>query len=185
MTDHTKVGEILPSSQPRDAIHIAVAAVVATEKLFPGQNIGFVEGAEHDHKTDVAACERAMSVGIVDPFLTDAVLPGQWFWMFLHPYTITSLRHNWTHPAFGSDHQEEVEKAASEKWMANFANGYGVSYRDMLDAGTRFLSHGDYFCDGGTFEGEHVPDEYWDHYENITGRKVKSDDRESFFTCSC
>lgn len=182
MTDHTIVGELLTSDQPRDAIHIAVASVVAATKLDPGQSIGFID---RDNTTEVGPCEHAMSVGIVDPFLTQRVHEGQRFWMFLHPNTITSLRHNWTHPAFGGNHEQEKAKNASELWMANFANGFGVPMEDMVNAGHNWLSTGSHYCEGGTFEGETVPDEYWDHFQIITGKKVPGHDRQSFFTCSC
>jgi hypothetical protein len=95
MSDVTKVGELIAPGSQRDAIHIAVAPVVAMERLEPGQTIGFAS------------------------------------------------------------------------------------------AGANWLNNNDYYCEGGTFEGETVPDEYWDHYQEITGRKVKSGERESFFTCSC
>jgi hypothetical protein len=36
----------------------------------------------------------------VDPFLADPVQPGQMFWLFLYPQTITGLRHVWEHLAF-------------------------------------------------------------------------------------
>lgn len=186
MTDHTRVGELLTEDQPRDAIHIAVAAVVATEKLVPGQNIGFVEGDSHDHNLDVAACERAMSVGIVDPFLQKPVLPGQRFYMFLHPNTITSLRHNWTHPAFGGEPADfSVRKGTSQEWMDEFGAKFGYSGNKMIQAGKEWVKAGDYFSDGGTFEGEIVPGEYWEHFEVLTGLKVDASDRQSFFSCSC
>lgn len=79
----------------RDAVHIAVAAVTAEVRLSPGQHIGLTRP---DNMELVGPTDR--NIGIVDPFLTEDVEPGQRFWMFLYPDTITGLRHIWTHPAF-------------------------------------------------------------------------------------
>ena len=81
----------------RDAVHIAVAPVVAGEPLQPGQHVGLLE--------DGRAYASAKPIGIVDPFSTDAVVAGLRFWLFLYPGTVTSLRHDWTHPhpAFADD----------------------------------------------------------------------------------
>src|SRR5262249_51543452 len=76
----------------RDAVHIAVAPVVAAAQLLPGQHVGLLGDGRAD--------ANDQPIGIVDPFLAEAVLPGQRFWLFLYPGTITSLRHVWTHPAF-------------------------------------------------------------------------------------
>jgi hypothetical protein len=76
----------------RDAVHIAVAPVVAAARLLPGQHVGFLE--------DGRAGASEKPIGVVDPYLSEAVLPGQRFWLFLYPGTVTSLRHVWTHPAF-------------------------------------------------------------------------------------
>jgi hypothetical protein len=81
----------------RDAIHIAIAPVTAAERLLPGQHVGFVSG-DTEHVGVVNAPSRCL--GIVDPFLRQAVEKGQRFWLFLYPNTVTSLRHYWTHPAF-------------------------------------------------------------------------------------
>ena len=79
----------------RDAIHIAVAPVTAAERLSPGQHVGLVRAGDPEL---VGPCDN--TIGIVDPFLAEAVEPGQRFWLFLYPGTVTSLRHLWTHPAF-------------------------------------------------------------------------------------
>jgi hypothetical protein len=79
----------------RDAIHIAVAPVTAAERLAPGQHVGLVREGSTEL---VGPCENA--IGVVDPFLAGDVEPGQRFWLFLYPGTVTSLRHVWTHPAF-------------------------------------------------------------------------------------
>src|SRR4029077_11817181 len=79
----------------RDAIHIAVAPVTAAVRLAPGQHVGLVR---EDNVEWVGLCDHA--IGVVDPFLAEAVEPGQRFWLFLYPGTITGLRHVWTHPAF-------------------------------------------------------------------------------------
>jgi hypothetical protein len=78
----------------RDAIHIAVAPVIAGMTLLPGQHVGFLEDRR------IGIVEEKNRIGIVDPFLIDPVQEDQQFWLFMYPGTITSLRHVWTHPAF-------------------------------------------------------------------------------------
>ncbi|QJW94217.1 hypothetical protein [Frigoriglobus tundricola] len=91
----------------RDAIHIAVAPVTAEERLAPGQHVGLVQDGNLEL---VGPCDR--TIGIVDPFLAEAVEPGQRFWLFLYPGTITGLRHVWTHPVFAT-----AAAAVSEKLL--------------------------------------------------------------------
>jgi hypothetical protein len=86
---------ITDGDRRRDAVHVAVAPVTAAGRLAPGQHVGFVRAGDTEM---VGAGENP--VGIVDPFLRQDVQPGQRFWLFLYPNTVTSLRHVWTHPAF-------------------------------------------------------------------------------------
>jgi hypothetical protein len=81
----------------RDAIHIAVAPVTASARLTPGQHVGLVREGNVDL---VGVCDQP--IGVVDPFLTAEVEPGQRFWLFLYPGSISGLRHVWSHPAFTS-----------------------------------------------------------------------------------
>jgi len=85
---------ITDGDRRRDAIHIAVAPVTAAAALTPGQHVGLVG----DDTEQVGPADNC--IGIVDPFLQRAVEPGQRFWLFLYPNTVTSLRHYWTHPDF-------------------------------------------------------------------------------------
>ena len=86
------LGEAPAEDARRDAVHVAVAPVVAAHRLSPGQHVGLGE--------DGRASADAVPVGVVDPFLRSPVEEGRRFWLFLYPNTVTSLRHVWTHPAF-------------------------------------------------------------------------------------
>lgn len=183
------MGDFLPDDAGgRDAVHVAVVSAIAGERLFPAQDIGFavppVVGVEGEATTS------AKHIGIVDPFLKSMVMPGQRFWIYLYPRSITGLNHQWTHPAFpdakpGESYARPSEKIASERWIKEWAEPYGVTLPDMMLAAQAHLDRGEYFSRGGTFEGERVPDEFWTHYERVTGKTVPENDRQSFFTCSC
>ena len=102
-TTHTDaldtLGMMHTQFEKRDAIHLAVIQVRATEHLSIGQNISAVDGA---------AFADEDGLGIVDPFLERNPQPGDLFWMVIRPRLIHSLRHVWSHPAF--DDEPEVER---------------------------------------------------------------------------
>lgn len=171
--DTLKLGQIIKDTQHKDAIHIAVAPLVAAEPLHPGQHVGIVAKG---------AGQSESPIGVVDPYLKETVQKGQKFWLFLYPGSITALRHEWTHPAF---HNETPVQSASEAWLRTFAVDAGISYEDLLEGAAAYVSDGEYLCQGERWEGFSTPAEFWDHYEAVTGTKVSGRDRGSFFTCSC
>lgn len=182
-----KLGNLITDKQHRDAVHIAVAPVTAGMALWPGQRVGFVGNA---HTVGITS----NTIGIVDPFLTNQVQEGEMFYMFLLPNTITSLRHEWTHPVFEEEDQlAAVEPTliklkgspAEEKWISDFAAGIGSTYGEIMEGAKEYLVHGSYLVRGGTFEGYSIPDEFWDKYETIKRTKVAFDARGTFIGCSC
>jgi len=171
------LGQIIDDNQKRDAIHLAVIPMVAVGKLFAGQDIGLVDGG-------AGPCDNPL--GIVDPFLKVVVQPGQRFWMVLYPRMVTSLRHVWTHPAFGDELSREAPDDASKAWMARFAAEAGLSVDDLIEGADARIQHGEYLCDGGRWEGFVTPPEFWTHYEAVTGRVVPDTEKSAaIFTCSC
>jgi len=73
-------GKLITDPQARrDAVHVAVIPATAPCVLQPGQRL---------------------QSGVVDPFLTESVQPGQRYWLFLFPGTVTGIRHVWSAPAF-------------------------------------------------------------------------------------
>lgn len=175
------LGTLIDATAGRDAIHLAVEPVVAGERLFPGQHIRMENGL---------AVSNGKTYGIVDPFLPGVVYPGQRFWFIIYPRQITSLRHVWEHPMFPN--VVEAEEASGDKewdtaseWMTKFAEQYDMSRDDMLSSASNYLVRGDYLIGGDRFEGERVPDEFWDYYEILMKEVVPDRDRGSFFSCSC
>jgi hypothetical protein len=191
------LGTIIGDAEKRDAIHLAVEPVVAQEHLIGGDHVT-AQGKKCIPYSDEA-------VGIVDPFLTrdsslylKFVKKGERFWLVIYPRQIHSLRHVWTHPAFPDEIKEEsavdseIEK--SKKWIEDYANSfpsgmYGewVSYDDLMQGARDYISSNckKYLCKGSVFDIADFNYEFWNHYEIVTGEKVESEYRRSFFTCSC
>lgn len=176
-----KLGQLIDTPQNRDAIHIAVAPVTAKEVLHAGQHVGLEKG------NSLIADSRSVAVGIVDPFLKDRIHSGDRFWLFLYPQTVTGMRHEWNHPAFAVNPAPVALIAAivpitspSERWLRDYAERVDQSYETIMQYAA--ADAGDYICEGGRYEGEYVPKEFWEHYKNVTGKDGRG---ESFFTCSC
>jgi hypothetical protein len=180
------LGTIIDDAQKRDAIHLAVEPIVATETLEPGQHVGLVEGG---------AGRSDEPVGIVDPFLAAPVRPGERFWLVLYPRVITSLRHVWSHPAFDDERTAspasvDGSREASRLWLEDYAErlfdyepDYGGTKLDaLLDCAESGAFGDDLNYEGGLREPN---DEFWRHFERYTGRAVPRETRPTFFRCAC
>lgn len=169
-----KLGKLIEGDAQRDAIHVAIAPVEAAEKLWAGEHVGI--------RPDGKAAKDVLKLGIVDPFLNEPIYPGQKFYLCLYQFSVTGMRHHWAHPAFEIGEPAKVEPPPpSKRWITEFAERVGLSYGVLMDAAERHLEYGDYLTLGGLLEGQSVPEEFWTHYEAITGKKGSG----SFFSCSC
>lgn len=180
------LGTYITGTEARDAIHLAVVPICATERVFPGQHV------------TASGKSAGTPVGIVDPFLPGPVQVGQWFWLTLYPRTITSLRHAWTHPAFpeaapkAEAPKETTDKDASRIWLEDFASRlfsyygndgddeYG-SRLDMLIAGIEY--GGGFGTDIEYGDDVQPSDELYHHYEVYTGKPAPP--KPEYFRCAC
>lgn len=169
----------------RDAIHLAVEPIVAGEELYPGVDVGIVNGR--------ATQKVGKKLGIVDPFLKHPVQEGERFWLVVYPRQITSLRHVWSHPDFLDKNAGDEETAklvadkllgASEAWLRKWISeqDHAPDYADLIALGSGedaggFSNEGDYLLASGMDASGGIPIEVWKHVENITGKKCIS----SFF----
>lgn len=176
------LGKLIETPQQRDAIHIAVAPVVAAVRLWPGQDIGFVAGSTERVESS------ANPIGIVDPFLKLGVVPEQRFWLWLYPNTVTSLRHEWTHPAFTAVRVIAPDKSASIAWLKDYADEVGIDYDDLLESAKNWRLKGEWHTLRTDTPDRVYSDRrmFWEHYEIVTGEKVPEEDKEdNFITCAC
>lgn len=190
MSDLLPLGKILTTEEHRDAIHIAVAPVTASATLSPGDRIGFMSDGTVDSTAEVI-------IGIVDPFLTRRVSKGERFYLFLFPNTITSLRHDWTHPAF-EQHRDTPEAATTKsriqhqqdslKWLTAHAELLDITYSALMRDAKTWLEYEDHTVQHGSEHWRDMfgdPVEFWHHYEIVTGEVVPEDRKRSFYCCSC
>lgn len=188
----TTIGKILTDEPQRDAIHMAIAPVVAACNLEPGEHVGVNDKGEAD--------PSAEHIGIVDPFLRAPVKQRERCWLFLYPNTITSLRHDWSHPAFEPKALDQEQEAAW-KWMREFAaqhyshrdeyyDGMGRYYtaEEVIGLANDFLLSGDRHVQQGSesLRDYTIPEEFWPRFEAITGVKVADYHRDQVpFCCTC
>jgi hypothetical protein len=187
------LGTIIDDTQKRDAIHLAVEPVVAKETVWPGQHVT-VEGiGSHNGKKG--------TIGIVDPFLTEMVRPGQRFWLILYPRTIKSLRHVWEHPAFPPSELQAISESTkslsdvekSKKWIENYVEeikkwGGGEDihdYDDLMNAANKWLASNNDWWLNFSVDNESLDENFWYHYEIVTGKKVEDGKKQNFFSCAC
>lgn len=177
MTD-IKLGTLITHPAQRDAIHIAIAPVTSDESLYAGCHVSLVPGSTDKVRSFVPLKGHASdAVGIVDPFLTEPLKPGDRFWLLLYPQTITGLRHEWSHPAFPI-----TVPIASEVFLRNYAAACRMEYKDFMTGVDFFLKTGQEMDDD--MNGYEIPDDFWTHYQAVTGQAVpKEKQDEGFWSC--
>ena len=183
MSSNPKVGQLITGDAHRDAIHMAIAPVVAAQSLVPGQHVGFIG-------LRVGEVGAGQQIGIVDPFLpNDDIRAGDRFWLYLYPGSIVSLRHEWEHPAFTEEMalattSAEAQQLATmvgahpfgeaQKSIEGFAKDAGLTVEELMAGAADFLAcDGEYIRDS-RFEGV-FGDEFWNAYEKVASKKVPAD----------
>ena len=171
---------IFDDRKKRDAIHIAVIPIVADVGLRPGDKVSVTNEGTATFADDYA-------VGVVDPFLDGPVRKGERFWLYLKPGSITSLRHEWTHPVFPTvaDSSLSLIQMESEACIKRFAEQMDMSYQELMTAASNWAEKGvstysESYYGLATAEDWRA---FWAHYENLTGKTAK--EKGGFFRCSC
>lgn len=188
-----EIGKLVDSDQQRDAIHVAVFPAMAGTKHRPGDHVYC------DENGVTWPSVNSSSTGVVDPFLTSVVEEGQRFWLFLKPNTVTGMRHHWQHPGFPDEPSVASigTKEESEEWLRDFVESNDTPNYEVLIAAalgediSGFDEYGDlysrndgeYLFFGNTDAHGDIPPAFWDHVENVTGKKCPI--RAKYFSCSC
>lgn len=169
----------VPTTEERDAIHLACIPCVAGHALRPADRVTLVDGA--------AVMTTGKAVGIVDPFRSDAILRGTKFWLCLLPGTVVGMRHHWQHVDFDDDGfakpAESDRKIAAKVWLEEQAENLEMEFSDLVDSE---------LVDGGFIlksedARDHwyeIRDEFWEKLETYLGHAIPEDNRGGF-TCSC
>lgn len=174
-----KLGRLIEGEAQRDAIHIAIAPVVAAEVIYPGSKVLL--------RPDGKAMMHPIGIGIADPYYSFKIDVGEKFWLFLFPNTLTGMRHHWTHPKFpDSDENTEVNIDSinwMKEWAANHETEYDYLIKGTIAEVTKSRDRDSYVCLGQ--EDTDIPEEFWYHFTNITGINTNPLDRPESFRCAC
>lgn len=176
-----KLGELLNGGEQRDAIHVAIAPVMANCRLKPGEHIGFI-----DSSTEIVGKSKT-TIGVVDPFLKLGVDKGERFYMFLYPNTVTGMRHHWSHPSFVGENIVSKEVIDESVNILRIASEQGeMSYSCLIESMDTYAEYNDYQHMGENERYKHIEDwdKVWDAWAKVTG-KTKPVEAWCPFSCSC
>lgn len=136
----------------KDAIHVAIVSVRAGEGIAPGSKCKLNADRE-------AVCD-AIGVGVADPFLKQTILKGESFWLLLNQDEIPNVRHQWDHPTV--DFSPPTIEVKRNKYIQEFADLFGVTYQQIMDAGAFVVEHDKPAPYPGTKD---ISDVYFDSYD--------------------
>lgn len=184
------VGTILEGEHRRDAIHVAMAPMVAGGEIYRAAFVGL------NSEGKAIMVPPPVALGISDPFMREIIEPGQQFFVWLRPGTITDLRHHWTHPEFPEPVTPVIDPFTSNPdsvvWLKDYAEGLGETYEDMMSGAAHWLRDQTFWLGGppeatrgSNLEGVYTSDRFWSHYQLATGVLVSMDRQDNFFTCVC
>jgi len=60
-----------------------------------------------------------------------------------------------------------------------------VTYSELMERAKAFQEQGEYWSEGGRFEGTGIYEGFWEDYALVTGDPVDSNNKWGFFSCSC
>lgn len=172
-----EVGQLAYPGAERDAIHMAIAPVVAGTSLAPGERVII--------KDNKAFGSKKLPIGIVDPFLTKAVKEGEIFWLFMFPNTITSLRHDWEHPKLPKNVDKNYEVKESEDWLIQWAEDESMTYTQLLQGLKEFAETGaEYYINNDlSYSRFGESKDLWKHYGIVVGKVFNLETVP--FRCAC
>lgn len=162
------IGQLLKGHEQKDAIHMAIIPIIASESIDPGSKVALVVETTDQVKNAAGLGYNIKPIGIVDPFLDKPLKKGDRCWLFLYPGTVTGMRHHFRHPAFPDS--ESAEEKFSVHWLHEYAGKCNIPYDDLMAGVKSYIEQDD---GSPTLEDDHngweVPEEFWDHYYNVTG----------------
>lgn len=115
----------------KDAIHTAIVSVRAGGPIEPGTRCGLNEFNE--------AIPDAKGCGVADPFLDEITATGQNFWLLLDQDEVPNVTHHWEHPTVKFD--PPTREVNRNKYLLRFADDYGVTYEQLMDACASVVKH--------------------------------------------
>lgn len=178
-----ELGKLCPVDAERDAIHIAIAPVIAGDTFNPGTHIGFLD--------DGTVGPTKNTIGIADPFLKQTIIRNQRIYLCLYPNTVVRLRHDWHHFSFPrevTDRPVIVEAEIYVKKCLESLCRYNVKKVGIEETYKEFMNN---LIDNSSmyFHGEEItswyelPDHFKDTLEILLGREIVTDDIS--IRCGC
>lgn len=143
----TFLGKVPVELGLKDAVHVAIVSLRAGQALSPGDSIKMNANGE------AIWCNAKESFGVVDPYRTNKIPRGGYFWCQMNMDEIENVKHVWSHK---HSFDKPTVEFKPNQYLEGYAKNLGVTYEVLMSTLEEYQPNEDRVAYTGTLSEDEL-----------------------------